>query len=121
MALCPSYKFRRTWGYRANYISYDEITCCWNRCSEIDPVTGYYYDLQQNWHATFRNINEAIIELKKTIHREIINIDAEQERIIKLFGPKMRKLLQLMEDVLNVGYISGDSIKGFSSSSDPIR
>jgi len=44
--------------------------------------------LQQNWHATFRNINEAIIELKKTIHREIINIDAEQERIIKLFGPK---------------------------------
>ena len=35
-----------------------------------------------------RNINEAIIELKGTIHREIINIDAEQERIIKLFGPK---------------------------------
>jgi hypothetical protein len=39
----------------------------------------------------FRNINEAFIELKVSIHREIINIDAEQEMIIKLFGPKCEK------------------------------
>ena len=32
----------------------------------------------------FRNINEAIIELKGSIHREIINLNEEQ--IIKLFG-----------------------------------
>jgi len=39
----------------------------------------------------FRNINEAIIELKRSIHRKIINIDAEQEMIVKLFGPKCEK------------------------------
>ena len=39
----------------------------------------------------FRNINEAIIELKGAIHREIINIDPEQERIINLFAPKCEK------------------------------
>jgi transposase len=38
-----------------------------------------------------RNINEAIIELKGTIHHEIINIDEEQDRIIRLFGAKCEK------------------------------
>ncbi|VVB69524.1 Uncharacterised protein [uncultured archaeon] len=33
----------------------------------------------------FRNINEAIIELKDSVHREIINISEEQKKIIKLF------------------------------------
>ena len=39
----------------------------------------------------FRNINEAIIELKKSIHREIINIDDEQKKIVKLFGQECEK------------------------------
>lgn len=39
----------------------------------------------------FRNINEAIIELKGAIHREIININGEQRKIIKLFGPGCEK------------------------------
>jgi transposase len=34
----------------------------------------------------FRNINEAIIELKDSVHREIINLNEEQRKIIKLFG-----------------------------------
>jgi len=38
-----------------------------------------------------RNINEAIIELKKSIHREIINIDDEQKKIVKLFGQECEK------------------------------
>ncbi len=38
-----------------------------------------------------RNINEAIIESRGTIHREIINIDEEQDRIIRLFGAKCEK------------------------------
>ena len=38
-----------------------------------------------------RNINEAIIESRGTIHREIINIDQEQDRIIRLFGAKCEK------------------------------
>jgi transposase len=36
----------------------------------------------------FRNINEAVIELKDSVHREIININEEQRKIIKLFGPE---------------------------------
>jgi transposase len=39
----------------------------------------------------FRNINEAIVELKGAIHREIININEEQRKIIKLFGPGCEK------------------------------
>jgi len=39
----------------------------------------------------FRNINEAIIELNGSIHREIININDEQLKIIKLFGPGCEK------------------------------
>jgi hypothetical protein len=38
-----------------------------------------------------KNINEAIIESKGTIHREIINIDEEQDHIIRLFGAKCEK------------------------------
>jgi len=53
----------------------------------------------------FRNINEAFIEWKGSIHREIINIDAEQKMIIELFGPKCKKILQLNEDVRDMGYI----------------
>lgn len=34
----------------------------------------------------FRNINEAVIEVKGVIHREIINLNDEQIKIIKLFG-----------------------------------
>jgi len=34
----------------------------------------------------FRNINEAIIELKDSVHSEIINLNDEQRKIIKLFG-----------------------------------
>jgi transposase len=34
----------------------------------------------------FRNINEAIIELKGIIHREVINLNEEQIKIIKLLG-----------------------------------
>ena len=34
----------------------------------------------------FRNINEAIIELKGSVHREVINLNEEQIKIIKLFG-----------------------------------
>jgi len=39
----------------------------------------------------FRNINEAIIELKGSIHREIINLNEEQIKIIKLFGQGCEK------------------------------
>ena len=39
----------------------------------------------------FRNINEAIVELKGAIHREVININEEQRKIIKLFGPGCEK------------------------------
>jgi transposase len=39
----------------------------------------------------FRNINEAIIEIKGSIHHEIINIESEQEMIIKLFGANCKK------------------------------
>jgi transposase len=39
----------------------------------------------------FRNINEAIIELKGAIHREIINLNDEQIKIIKLFGQECEK------------------------------
>jgi transposase len=39
----------------------------------------------------FRNINEAIVELKGAIYREIININEEQRKIIKLFGPRCEK------------------------------
>lgn len=39
----------------------------------------------------FRNINEAIIEMKGSIHREIININDEQRKIIKLLGPECEK------------------------------
>jgi transposase len=39
----------------------------------------------------FRNINEAIIELKGAIHREIINLNEEQIKIIKLFGQECEK------------------------------
>jgi len=39
----------------------------------------------------FRNINEAIIELKDSVHREIININEEQMKIIKLFGQGCEK------------------------------
>jgi transposase len=39
----------------------------------------------------FRNINEAVIELKDSVHREIININEEQRKIIKLFGPGCEK------------------------------
>ena len=34
----------------------------------------------------FRNINEAIIEMKGSIHRKVINLNEEQIKIIKLFG-----------------------------------
>jgi len=39
----------------------------------------------------FRNINEAVLELKGSIHRETINIKEEQRKIIKLFGPGCEK------------------------------
>jgi transposase len=39
----------------------------------------------------FRNINEAIIELKDSVHREIINVNEEQRKIIKLFGEGYEK------------------------------
>ena len=39
----------------------------------------------------FRNINEAVLELKGSIHREMINIKDEQRKIIKLFGPGCEK------------------------------
>lgn len=38
------------------------------------------------WIFKFRNINEAIIELKGSVHREVINLNEEQIKIIKLFG-----------------------------------
>jgi len=40
---------------------------------------------------TFRNINEAIVELQGSIHREIININDEQMKVIKLFGSGCEK------------------------------
>jgi transposase len=39
----------------------------------------------------FRNINEAIFELKDSVHREIINLDEEQRKIIRLFGQRCEK------------------------------
>jgi len=40
---------------------------------------------------TFRNINEAIVKLQGSIHREIININDEQMKVIKLFGQGCEK------------------------------
>lgn len=39
----------------------------------------------------FRNINEAIIELKDSVHREIINFNDEQRKIVELFGQGCEK------------------------------
>ena len=39
----------------------------------------------------FRNINEAVLELKESIHREMINLKEEQRKIIKLFGSRCEK------------------------------
>jgi hypothetical protein len=39
----------------------------------------------------FRNINQAIIELKGIIHREDINLNEEQIKIIKLLGQGCEK------------------------------
>jgi transposase len=39
----------------------------------------------------FRNINVAVIELMDSVHREIININEEQKKIIKLFGQGCEK------------------------------
>jgi transposase len=39
----------------------------------------------------FRNINEAIIELKGSVRREIINVNDEQRKIVELFGQGCEK------------------------------
>jgi len=39
----------------------------------------------------FRNINEAVIELKDSVRREIINVNDEQRKIVELFGQECEK------------------------------
>ena len=39
----------------------------------------------------FRNINKAIIELKGAIHREIVNLNDGQIKIINLIGQECEK------------------------------